>query len=80
MFTYPHAKALKETAPEKVLRLALSLPQTKDELEQEADRIETLLENLSQPSTSVGEELQCHLADAMEYLCLLYTSPSPRDS
>ena len=58
----------KETAPEKVLRLALELPETQDELEREAVRIERMLENLTPPITPVGEELQCRLGDAMEFL------------
>ena len=57
-----------ETAPEKVLRLALELPATQPELEREAFRIEQLLDNLTSPITPVGEELQCALADAMELL------------
>mgnify|MGYP000055888782 CR=1 FL=1 len=57
-----------ETAPEKVLRLALNLPHSQPELEREAERIERLLENLSQPFTTEGEELQNQLADSMELL------------
>ena len=57
-----------ESAPEKVLRLALDLPHTQHDLELEAARIERLLDNLSQPLTQTGEELQDQLAYAMESL------------
>lgn len=67
MFAHP-SHTPKETAPEKVLRLALDLPRTQTELEQEAIRIEQLLDNLSQPLTETGDDLQNHLADAMEFL------------
>ena len=58
----------RETAPERVLRLALDLPNNDPELEKEAERIELLLENLSQPLTETGAELQDQLAYAMESL------------
>lgn len=61
-------KATPETAPERVLRLALELPHTREELEREAVRIEDQLENLSCPLTQTGEELQDHLIYAMESL------------
>ncbi len=58
----------RETAPERVLRLALDLPNNDPELEKEAERIERLLENLSEPLTETGAELQDQLAYAMESL------------
>lgn len=68
MFIVQNDRIQKETAPEKVLRLALNLPQSQGELEREAIRIENHLENLGQPMTALGEELQAQLASAMEYL------------
>lgn len=69
MFTHQnHQQTSQESAPEKVLRLALNLPHTQNDLELEAARIERLLDNLSQPMTQTGEELQDQLAYAMESL------------
>lgn len=55
-----------EGPSERVLRLAQSLPHSAPELEQEALRVERLLEGLREPLTEDGAELWQELVDIFE--------------
>lgn len=55
-----------ESPSEKVLRLAMELPASAAELEAEALRVETLLENMEEPASDEGALMLDQLAEIFE--------------
>lgn len=55
-----------ESPSEKVLRLAMELPQSAPQLEQEALRVEALLEEMEEPMTEEGADFLNCLAEIFE--------------
>jgi hypothetical protein len=55
-----------ESPSEKVLRLAMELPASAVELEAEALRVETLLENMEEPASDEGALMLDQLAEIFE--------------
>ena len=55
-----------ESPSEKVLRLAMELPASAPELEREALRVESLLEQMEDPATEEGAQMLDQLAEIFE--------------